>query len=123
MKEKKTLRSSQESSLGPLNSGQMLIQHIQSGCCYYPVHWWQHKVLRYSSCRVSQALERSSLRIELCLWINAIYPLLQCQSSSSSLVRASDQNSEDPGLNPGWISMSSFVIKTTFHDYLNCQSR
>ena len=34
-----------------------------------------------------QAKKRSSLkielslRIELCLWINAIYPLLQCQSS------------------------------------------
>ena len=39
-----------------------------------------------------------------CVWINAIYPLLQYQSSSGS----SDQNSEDPGLNPGWISMSFF---------------
>ena len=54
--------------------------------------------------------ERSSLRIELCLWINAIYPLLQCQSSSSSLVRASDWHSEDPGSNPGWISMSFFAV-------------
>ena len=27
----------------------------------------------------------TSLRIELCLWIYAIYPLLQCQSSSSSV--------------------------------------
>ena len=43
-------------------------------------------LLRYLSCRVSQAYKRSSLRIELCLWINAIYPLLQCQTSSSSLV-------------------------------------
>ena len=43
-----------------------------------------------------------------CLWINTIYPLLQCQSSSSSLVRVSDWNSEDPGSNPGWISMSFF---------------
>ena len=40
----------------------------------------------------------------------AVYPLLQCQSSSSSLVRASDRNSEDPGSNPGWISMSFFTI-------------
>ena len=39
----------------------------------------------------------------------AIYLLLQCQSSSSSLVRASDQNSEDPGSNPAWISMSFFT--------------
>ena len=30
-------------------------QHIQSSCCYYPVRWWQHKILQYSSCRVSQA--------------------------------------------------------------------
>ena len=71
---KKTLRSSQDSNLGPLNSGQMLLptsepkgwhkhfssegemflvgpykwgfwQHIQSSCCYYLVRWWQHKVL------------------------------------------------------------------------------
>ena len=49
---------------------------------------WQYltSVLWYLSCRVPQAYKKSSLRIELCLWINAIYPLLQCQSSSSSLV-------------------------------------
>ena len=28
----------------------------------------------------------------------------------SQLVRVSDWNSEDPGLNPGWISMSFFAI-------------
>ena len=33
----------------------------------------------------NHAEERSSLRIELCLWINTIYPLLQCQSSSGSI--------------------------------------
>ena len=27
----------------------------------------------------------------------------------AQLVRASDRNSEDPGLNPGWISMSFFT--------------
>ena len=65
-----------------------------------------------------QAKKRSSLKIELSLrigtvsiWINAIYPLLQCQSSSGSVgIRASDQNLEDPGSNPGWISMSFFTI-------------
>ena len=54
-----------------------------------------------------QAQERSSLRIELCLWItilcsNARAPVVQ-------LVRASDRNSEDPGWNPGWISMNMYV--------------
>ena len=39
--------------------------------------------------------------------------LLLCQSSSNSLVRASDWNSEDPGLNPGWISMSFFRHHST----------
>ena len=65
-----------------------------------------------------QAKKRSSLKIELSLrignvsiWTNAIYPLLQCQSSSGSVgIRASDQNLEDPGSNPGWISMSFFTI-------------
>ena len=61
---------------------------------------------------------RPSLRIEQCLWISTIYPLLQCQSSSGSLVRASDWNSEDPGSNPGWISMS-FCAK---YRYLNIPS-
>ena len=27
----------------------------------------------------------------------------------AQLVRASDRSSEDPGSNPGWISMSSFI--------------
>ena len=36
------------------------------------------------------------------LWSNAIAPVAQ-------LVRASDRNSEDSGLNPGWISMSFFL--------------
>ena len=61
---------------------------------------------------------RPSLRIEQCLWISTIYPLLQCQSSSGSLVRASDQNSEEPGLNHGWISMS-FCTK---YRYINIHS-
>ena len=56
----------------------------------------------------------SSLRIKQCLWINAIYPLLQCQSSSSSLVRASDQH---PGSTCAWILMSSF------HQYIMCEYR
>jgi len=51
-----------------------------------PISYFGTLVLRYLSCRVSQAYKRSSLRIKLCLWINAIYPLLQCQTSSSSLV-------------------------------------
>ena len=44
---------------------------------------------------------RSNLKIKQCLWL---YTLLLCQSfSGSTVVRASDQNLEDPGLNPGWI--------------------
>ena len=37
--------------------------------------------------------------------------LLLCQSSSASVVIASNKNSENPGLNPGWI--------TTFFPYVN----
>ena len=33
--------------------------------------------------------------------------------SLAQLVRASDQSSEDPGLNPGWISMSFFRYRLT----------
>ena len=32
---------------------------------------------------------------------NTIYPLLQCQKSSGSAGKSTDQTSEDPGLNPG----------------------
>ena len=32
----------------------------------------------------------TTLRFEMCLWINTIYPLLQCQSSRGSVGRASD---------------------------------
>ena len=44
----------------------------------------------------------------MCLSIYTI-----CQSSVARLVRASDQHSEDPGSNPGWISMSFFIFAYT----------
>ena len=55
--------------------------------------------------------------------------LLLCQSSSNSLVRASDWNSEDPGSNPGCISMSFFrhhstlQIKTPFNNSIMVAKR
>ena len=45
---------------------------------------------------------RSNLRIKQCLWH---YPLL--------LVKASDQNLEDPGLNLGWISFFNTIKEVT----------
>ena len=47
---------------------------IQSGCCYYPVCWRQHKVLWYCPCRVNKdpACESNCVYG----WINAINPLL-----------------------------------------------
>ena len=53
-------------------------------------------------------------RTPLCVWIYTIYPLFQCQSSSGSLVRASDWNSEDPGSNLGWISMPFSSVWTSW---------
>ena len=45
------------------------------------------------------------------LWINAISMLCSnARAPVAQLVRASDWNSEDPGSNPGWISMSFFSI-------------
>ena len=44
--------------------------------------------------------------------VNAIYPLLHCQSSSSSLVRASDW---DPGSNPGWIQCLFFFRRNAYY--------
>ena len=68
----------------------------QGGCCYYPVHWWQQKVLQpvYAYlAELSTKLKRDPgfIRIEqhLC---NPL-PVVQ-------LLGASDQNSEDLGLNP-----------------------
>ena len=49
--------------------------------------------------------------------------LLQWQSSNSSLVRASDRNSKDPGSNPGWISSgcSSFsALAHLLNKYISC---
>ena len=43
------------------------------------------ELLRHSPCRIKPTPKRSNLRIELCLWIYTIYPLLQCQSSSGSV--------------------------------------
>lgn len=58
----------------------------------------------YSACRIRPT--RDQLRSELCLWINVHhYPLLQCQSSSGSVVTASDWHCFGP---PGWISDLSF---------------
>ena len=57
----------------------VLAARTESGCCYYPVHWWQHKVLWLMQELIS------SLWVELCLGISAIYPSLQCQSSSGSV--------------------------------------
>ena len=57
----------------------VLAAHTESGCCYYPVHWWQHKVLWLMQELIS------SLWVELCLGISANYPSLQCQSSSGSV--------------------------------------
>ena len=69
-----------------INYKQGFSRHTWGGCCYYPVRWWQQKVLQYSSCSVKyQAKERSSLRKKLYPYINDIYTLLQCQSSSGSL--------------------------------------
>ena len=48
-------------------------------------------------------LKRSSLWVELCQWINAIYPLLQFQSSPGEIIWLEFKN---PGSSPGWISMS-----------------
>ena len=58
---------------------EMGVLTAHTDCCYYPVLWWHHKLLQYS-CGVNQAhARRSTLRVKLCLWINLIYPLLQCQ--------------------------------------------
>lgn len=35
----------------------------------------------------------------VCMAIYTIYPLLRCQTSSGSMLRASDQNLEEPRLN------------------------
>ena len=43
------------------------------------------ELLQHSSCRAKPTPMRSNLRIELCLWIYTIHPLLQCQSSSGSV--------------------------------------
>ena len=59
-------------------------------------------VFFFSICRVAQWRKK---RVELCLWINASVPMPELQWLMQ-LVRASDQNSEDPGSNSGWISMS-----------------
>ena len=53
-------------------------------------------------------IQRSNLRIELCLWKNTTYPMLQCQSFSSSVSKSTWQLWENSGSNPGWISHSFF---------------
>ena len=73
-------------SVGPYKWG--FWQHIQSNCCL--------------ELNTHQAWERSSLWIKLYLWINAIYLLLQCQSSSGKIIWPELRR---PRLNPGWISM------------------
>ena len=86
--------------------------YMQSGCCDYPIHWWQHKVLRYSSCRVNQLSLRKiqpmswTVSMDKCHLSSVPMP---CRAPVAQLVRASNQGSEDPGSNPGWISMSFFI--------------
>ena len=112
-KKKKTLRSSQDSNLGPPNSNQMLLptrppfigvnsKHFSfwrkaiqivwdsdgtyrvAAACYYPLCWWQQKVICTYNMQ-SKNTKPKSLRSERCLWINAVYSPLQCQSSSGSV--------------------------------------
>ena len=58
-------------------------RHIQ-GVCWCPVRWVQHKVLRYCRARPTDWEIQPGVRT-VCLWINTIYPLLQCQTSSGSV--------------------------------------
>ena len=55
-------------------------------------------------------------------------PSILCSNTRApvaQLVRASDRNSEDPGSNPGWISMSFFtnwsLLLVNIHDSLHCK--
>ena len=77
--------------------------------CWHPICWGCRKIICYSTqwvlqsspCWVKPTTRRSSLNIKTVSMDITIYPLLW-------LVRASDQHSEDPGSNPGRISMSFF---------------
>ena len=141
--EKKTLRSSQDSNLGPLNSGQMLLPMSYWSSGIGAEDRWQEKCFRMApvnegsdgTYKVAAAILPSSLVaaqsssvliLQSSPSLREIQPenrtvsMDKChlssapsQSSSSSLVRASDLNSEDPGSNPGWISMSFFHHQIT----------
>ena len=73
------------------------------------------KTLSSSQHHVPNSVYEDQLLNCVCGYIYAIYPLLQCQSSSSSVGKsiwpASDQHSDDPGINLGWIPMSFFAIR------------
>ena len=71
------------------------------------------ELLRHSPYRIKPIPKRSNLRIELCLWIYIYIPTILCSNARApvaQLVRASDRHSEDPGSNPGWISMPFFIV-------------
>ena len=79
------------------------------------------ELLRHTPCKVKPTPKRSNLRIELCLWIYTIYPLLQYTRTALALLeRASDQHSEDPGSNPGWISLSFFTTNSCSYHTVGC---
>ena len=68
--------------------------HMQKWLLIYPTGWGcsrkylgtqYSELLWHSPCRVKPTPKRSSWKIELCLWIYTIYPLLQSQSSSGSV--------------------------------------
>ena len=63
------------------------------------------ELLQHSPCRAKPTPMRSNLRIELCLWIYTIHPLLQCQSSSGSVGKSIWLAFRRPSSNPCWIKV------------------
>ena len=69
--------------VGPYNWG--FWWHIQTSCCYLPSSLVATQSTSILIMQSFPSLRELQPENRLCLWINAIYPLLQCQSSSSSV--------------------------------------
>ena len=79
-------------------------RHMQ-GVCWYLVCWVQHKVLWYS---LMQSKAYTDWKIQRNVSMdNAIYPLLQCQSSSGSVGKSIWLEFRRPGFE-SWLDLNVF---------------